>query len=211
MFSNDEMDFSELIQSYFLKRTGKGLIFSSRDLDLLLKWEKSGCSAGTVCKGIDAAVERANRIPRDLFACRKYIEEGMGVKKPNRKPQVAVQVKTNLSAEPQPANGPMVEREELVGIVKRYARQNPHGEFQSLYIEALKELADENLDIDVFGFEENFYARAFLSLPENKQVEIDDQILSKLNAVLSTMSPKARLATITAKRRAYLERKMSGE
>ena len=208
MFSNDEMDFSELIQSYFLKRTGKGLIFSSRDLDLLLKWEDSGCSAGTVCKGIDAAVERAIRTPRDLFACRKYIEESMVVKKPGLMPNSAQRKPIPTAKKDAP---PLGEREELMGIVKRYARKKPHSDFQELYATALAELRDTCLDIDIFAFEENFYEKAFSTLPENEQKEIDDEIFKKLNVVLSTMSPKAKAATIAAKRRASLDRKMNSD
>ena len=211
MFSNDEMDFSELIQSYFLKRTGKGLIFSSRDLDLLLEWEATGCSAATICKGIDAAVERANRTPRDLFACRKYVEEGMGIKKkPEKKTQTSAAVEKKAVLVP-PSSEPLGEREELLGMVKNYARKNPHSDFQKLYADALQELGDASLEIDVFAFEEKFYESAFLTLPASDQKEIDDGILRKLNAVLSTMSPKARLATITAKRRSYMEGKLSND
>ncbi len=206
MFSNDEMNFSELIQSYFLKRTGKGLIFSSRDLDLLLKWEESGCSVGTICKGIDAAVERSNRTPRDLFACRKFIEEMMGPKKPFKLHASSPQI---IPLEEASVPPPPDDRDALLVMVKRYAQKSSNDRFQELYAQSLKLLGDPNVEIDVFEFEDKFYQNAFFALADPLQREIDEEINRTLGPVLSTMSPKARKATIKAKRRALLERKMS--
>ncbi|GEM_PF-4362575 len=201
MFSNDEMDFTELIQSYFLKRTGKGLIFSSRDLDLILKWESLGCSPATICKGIDLAVEKSRRPPRDLFGCRKYIEEGFGPKEP----------KTQVKTRPKPVHTnpvqdtPQPDPKGTVGeLIKSLDRAYPHADFRALYEDALKGEEDPDL-------EESIFEKAFLSLDEEEQIAMDEAILRKLKTVLNTMSPRARSATIAAKRRMAMEEKIEAQ
>ncbi|MEZ4458675.1 MAG: hypothetical protein R3E66_02895 [bacterium] len=72
--TSDEYGYFETIQAFFLEMTGKGLVLSSRDVEALIKWRDEGATAATICKGIERAIEARAEKPRDIWACRKWIE-----------------------------------------------------------------------------------------------------------------------------------------
>ena len=72
--TSDEYGYFETDQAFFLELTGKGLVLSSRDVEALIKWRDEGATAATICKGIERAIEARAQKPRDIWACRKWIE-----------------------------------------------------------------------------------------------------------------------------------------
>lgn len=66
-------DYYDFVHRYFLELTGRGLVLSSRDLNLLKTWREAGVSAAIVCQGIDRAVQEIKN-PRDIYGCKKFID-----------------------------------------------------------------------------------------------------------------------------------------
>lgn len=214
-FNLNALNFSEVVQSYFLERTGKGLIFSSRDLDLLMKWENTGSSPATICKGIDMAVERARKTPRDLFSCKSYVEETIGKSSPltktkptKTKPTKNKPTKNKISTQShveESSLNPIKENENALQILKHAEKQSSYTYFESLYRHAIQTLESEK-ELDLFLFEKTFFNNAFSALPESEKQRIDIEIKTRLHSVLRTMSEKAKNGTLAAKRRTVLEK-----
>lgn len=68
--------FFDIIQAYFTKLTGRFMMFSGRDMDLLEQWRAQGATAVAICRGIRDAVMHMDqrKPPRDLYNCRDFIE-----------------------------------------------------------------------------------------------------------------------------------------
>lgn len=69
--------FFDIIQAYFTQVTGRFIMFSGRDMELLRAWRMQGASPAVVCRGIREAVlftqEADGQPPRNIWACRKFI------------------------------------------------------------------------------------------------------------------------------------------
>lgn len=69
--------FFDIIQAYFTQVTGRFIMFSGRDMELLRAWRVQGASPAVVCRGIREAVlftqEADGQPPRNIWACRKFI------------------------------------------------------------------------------------------------------------------------------------------
>jgi hypothetical protein len=74
LYVTSEYGYFETVQAYFLELTGKGLVLSSRDIEALSAWQAQGATAATICKGIERAVAAKASKPRDIWACRAWIE-----------------------------------------------------------------------------------------------------------------------------------------
>lgn len=74
LYVTSEYGYFETIQAFFLELTGKGLVLSSRDVEALAAWQAQGATAATICKGIERAVAAKGSRPRDIWACRAWIE-----------------------------------------------------------------------------------------------------------------------------------------
>lgn len=70
----DNLSFVDAVTRFFSEKTGRCLVVSSRDTELLMRWEKSGSSVATICEGIEEAIGGLKRPPRDLFACKAFVE-----------------------------------------------------------------------------------------------------------------------------------------
>ncbi len=72
----DVIGFFDIIQAYFTKLTGRFMMFSGRDMDLLERWRGQGATAVAICRGIRDAVMHMDQRdpPRDLYNCRDFIE-----------------------------------------------------------------------------------------------------------------------------------------
>lgn len=66
----------DTIQFYFLEVTGKGIMFSGRDMELLRQWRDEGATATVICRGIKEAISNMDDDdpPRGVYACQGWIE-----------------------------------------------------------------------------------------------------------------------------------------
>lgn len=71
----DNRAYFDTIQSYFHERTGRGLVLSSRDLELLIGWKRGGATANVICRALDEAIDRLQAPPRDLHAIRRFVDQ----------------------------------------------------------------------------------------------------------------------------------------
>ena len=67
--------FFDIIQAYFTQITGRFVMFSGRDMELLRTWRTQGASPACICRGIREAVlnMQEDQPPRSIYNCRKFI------------------------------------------------------------------------------------------------------------------------------------------
>ncbi len=75
IFPAEQMGYFDAIQAYFLELTGRGAVLSGRDVRLLVDWRDRGADVAQICKGLEQAVRELHQPPRDIFACRYYVED----------------------------------------------------------------------------------------------------------------------------------------
>src|SRR5690554_390547 len=75
-YSPPSAGFFDTIQVYFLELTGRGVMFSGRDMELLCRWRDEGASAAIICRGIkEAALSMSDaQPPRGVRWCQGWIE-----------------------------------------------------------------------------------------------------------------------------------------
>lgn len=66
----------DTIQMFFLELTGRAVMFSGRDMELLCRWRDQGATAAIVCRGIEEAVRSMaeDEPPRGVRSCQGWIE-----------------------------------------------------------------------------------------------------------------------------------------
>jgi hypothetical protein len=76
-YSPQNVGFFDTIQMYFLEATGRGIMFSGRDMELLCRWRDQGASAAMICRGIQEAVSSMaeDEPPRGVRSCQAWIEQ----------------------------------------------------------------------------------------------------------------------------------------
>lgn len=67
--------FFDIIQAYFTQITGRFVMFSGRDIELLRAWRMQGATPACICRGIREAVlnMQEGEPPRSIYNCRKFI------------------------------------------------------------------------------------------------------------------------------------------
>ncbi len=191
------------VRDYFLERTGRGLVMSSRDMELMLGWFRSGASAAIVCQGIDDALESLRDIPRDLHACRKFVQERLEKLGPT-----AAHVVSRRPPSPRVATDRVTESMLLQKLAR--ARKSPsRPEFGTVYESLFPEMNDalaEGADDTAlaYTFEDRLADQAYRALQTADRERIDSEIESKLGPRLSAMPPEGRRETIEAHRRDIL-------
>ena len=155
-------------------------------MELLLSWEKSGASVATICDALDYAIDNANRPPRDLFACKKYVEQKIGT--PNsslrlsRKPTVST-----------PKPDPIVQAIQKLEDARSTAE---HEAIRAAYTRALEKVEVAPLD----EVEDELLNDVIASLSTDEHERFDETVRSTFATQLARMSPKAAQATFVSKR-----------
>lgn len=76
-YSPPDAGFFDTIQIYFLELTGRAVLFSGRDMELLCQWREQGATAALICRGIQQAVAsmQEGQSPRGIHGCQRWVEE----------------------------------------------------------------------------------------------------------------------------------------
>lgn len=69
------MTYLEHVTTYFISLVGRGVSLSSRDVEIVNRWEAHALPVGDVCAAISSAYEQARRPPRfSLADCRRAVD-----------------------------------------------------------------------------------------------------------------------------------------
>lgn len=200
----DNRAYFESIQDYFLERTGRGLMLSSRDLELLIGWRQSGATAQTVCRGIDDAVESLRGVPRDLHAVKRYVEPRLS-ENVSAAPVFRPHTSANPRA-PQKQEDPWaVAIETLTDARAQVARPELAESFGEVMrrIRAAKETNADPWTV-LFDLDDFLVRDVFDRLGEDERRRIDLEIEGQHGAHLSVMGDDAREQTMLESRRRAL-------
>lgn len=211
---SDNRTYFDAVQNYFLERTGKGLVLSSRDLELLLSWRRSGASAAIVCQGIDEAVDTLQNGPRDLHACRKYVEPRLADVQTLRPattfarpaaPARAPIVETKVDEHPAPKDDPYTRR--LVEACTAAGDTVFAHVYRTLAARLTEALAtSDDAVTTAYEFDDVLVDKAYEALPSDDRRKIDAEIDSRYGAHLAMMPPQGREETMRASRRDILQK-----
>lgn len=211
----------DTIQVYFLEVTGRGIMFSGRDLELLSRWRDEGATATVICRGIKEALSNMDDDdpPRGIWACQGWIEAEI-----ERAREISTGGHTDGSAsatraaaaEPEPeADGNAYKGlfEEALSNVEKAGRTCDEEPVKEVYREAWRELrtlADASSVDDPFSelaaIEDALVDGYFRALDRAEQERIEDAISEQNRADLAIMSPEARREHLAARRRRLLIR-----
>ncbi|MBA2663100.1 MAG: hypothetical protein H0U74_12460 [Bradymonadaceae bacterium] len=203
----DSMGFFDTIQVFFMELTGRAIMFSGRDLELLSRWRAQGVTAAVVCRGLKEAVEALGEgdPPRGIYNCRAYIE-----------PLVAVARQKGVGGhEDEQIDAPADESEvfeRALGNIERAGKASEDDKIKALYREAYRRVRllckggvatpfDELAAVEralVDGF--------FAALDQIEQARIEERIVRENEQIVARMSPQARREHLLARRRLVLVR-----
>lgn len=206
--ATDKRAFFDTVQDYFLERTGRGLVLSSRDLELLLDWRNHGASAAAVCQGIDEAVSSLNKSPRDLHACRSYIEPkiGSGVGPVRRQPRPRTRdERSDQQHDPEDRlwSAAMVRLDDAASKAQRSELKTTYARARGRLQEARAASADPYDTL--FELEDWIVDATFQSLPDDERLGIDREVEARHGAHLRIMSDDARSDAVRSTRRDILD------
>lgn len=206
-YPTDSMGFFDTIQIYFMELTGRAIMFSGRDLELLSRWRAEGASAAVVCRGLRDAVEAMGEkeLPRDIYNCRKYIE-----------PQVQMAREKAVGGHDAVDFGAEADAEEGVfaGVLRNLVEAGRRAEGESikeLYrdayrrVRALKEASAEAFD-ELARVERALVDGFFERLEAGERARIEARIVQESRPLLEQMSAEARAEHLRARRRLLLIR-----
>ncbi len=205
--SSDNRSYFDAIQNYFLERTGNGLILSSRDLELLMNWRKSGASAALVCQGIDEAVESLNREPRDLHSCKRFVEPRLGDRQVDEYSRPARRAPT--SAEPDDDSGQLDPWSDALERLDKARSKTDSPALLSTYAQTaarIREAMHTSADPyeTLFGLEDWIVDETFDALAEEERRRIDLEIEGRHGPRLSMMTDQGKEQAFRAGRRRIL-------
>lgn len=204
------LGFHDIIQAYFVRLTGKFVMFSGRDMALLEDWRGQGASAASVCRGIRDAVRWMHNMdpPRDLYNCRTYIE-----------PHIERARSRHISVEPSPMQryeAGMRQSEALSRALQIIERAGPHCKrmgVQAIYRHAWYHIRGlgEGMDLDeqyraLLELEEALAEQFFEILEPAKQSALEQQIQHEARTLGLKMSEDGWRHHIAARRRFLLAR-----
>lgn len=206
-YPTDSMGFFDTIQIYFMELTGRAIMFSGRDLELLSRWRAEGASAAVVCRGLRDAVEAMGEkeLPRDIYNCRKYIE-----------PQVQMAREKAVGGHDASDSGAEADAEEGVfaGVLRNLVEAGRRAEGESvkeLYrdayrrVRALKDASAEAFD-ELARVERALVDGFFERLEAGERARIEERIVQESRPLLEQMSAEARAEHLRARRRLLLIR-----
>lgn len=199
---SDSRAYFAAVQDYFLERTGRGLVLSSRDLELLMEWLDSGASAAIVCQAIDDAIDRLEKLPRDIYSCRKYMESRLS------------QLPTRSLRAPQPVRrAPQPSMDETPSLLQKLqaARESARRlEFRDVYARLYPMIAEAIAGgadplVVAYQYDDQLVDEAFAALGSDERRKIDLEIEGRFGAHLAMMPPEGREDTLRASRRDILQ------
>lgn len=200
MDASDHRVFFESVQAYFLDRTGRGLMLSSRDIELVMAWRSDGATVALVCRAIDEATERLAKTPRDLYALRRFVDERLRESAPAAPLFVEAPRPTSEPTAPWDDAHAMVssalttsDRPEVVGALQLVAQRIDAAKTQDL--EPWSTLAE---------LDDLLVNELFSRLSEDERRLIDLEIEANHGAMLSMLDAPARAAAMLEGRRATL-------
>ncbi|AWV88069.1 hypothetical protein DN745_01455 [Bradymonas sediminis] len=217
---------------YFLEVTGRGVMFSGRDMELLCRWRDEGATAAIICRGIKEAVlsMEEGEPPRGVRSCQGWIEREIESARERASGGHIVAPHEEVAPEPAPAPAPPAPVEEQT------AQPAPTNPYEPLLkdvlakIEAAGQACTEDtlraayrdawratralLERDTLpdpygalaGIEDALADGYFRALDQQKQQAIADAISADDPAGLAMMSPSAREEHLAARRRSFLMR-----
>jgi adenylate kinase family enzyme len=186
------------IENYFLNHVTKGIMLSSKEYDLIMKWKARGVPKEVVYKGISKAIENCrkkfagNEFPRSLVYYASFVEDEI------RNYKIFQEDKSDKTE--QKLND-FIQRilDRLAKVITTEKREG----MRKHYIEIRKKISGLiNLnEEDIFklfeDIEKEFYESFFQSLPLSEQ----DRIISKAKEMISKRS---RFMTERARRESVL-------
>jgi hypothetical protein len=208
----------DTIHFYFLEVTGKGILFSGRDLELLSRWRDEGATATVICRGINEAVTNMDDDdpPRGVYACQGWIEAEI-----ERAREMATGGHIGRQASPDPSPPEQDQStsayadlfEEALANIERGGKSCDAEDLRQVYRQAWKEL---KVLVDGAGIDDPFSELAaiedalvdgyFRALDRLDQDRIEDAISEQNRADLAIMSAEAREEHLAARRRKLLIR-----
>lgn len=209
-----DQSYFERIQRFFTEVTGCAVLLSGRDLELLEQWREAGVPPSAVCKGLRDAAEAMpdDDPPRDVHACRKWIEPYV-----ERAATRAVGSDDDSSStDDSPTGGqqdgvsPLLDR--ALDRVERAGRRADRESVREVYREAWRRLRDARREGDAEPYEALSAVEAalvdgyFRALDRQEQEALEERIASQNRELLERMSPEARREHLRARRRRLLMR-----
>jgi len=192
--TSGEYGYFETIQAFFLELTGKGLVLSSRDIETLKKWADQGASAATVCVGIERAIDALAEKPRDIWACRAWIEPLVAVA---RTRAVESEIESENQVDPQL---------EALQKIEEAGRAAERAAFKQAYRDAWSRVraAEQQALWETLILTDSALVQAFLAaLSEEERLAVQKTVLA--DPGLAGMSGDAREHHTTAKTRRILQ------
>jgi hypothetical protein len=215
------LGFHDIIQAYWVRLTGKFVMFSGRDMALLEDWRSQGATAASVCRGIRDAVMWMHQQdpPRDLYNCRTYIEphverarsrtilgaEGVSVL------DYAREIEKQRVADGERRQPPALER--ALDIIERAGASCKRDELRTIYRHAWYHVRGLGADLDLdeqyralLELEEMIAEQFFELLPEPVRKKIEIEIVQEATSLGLRMSEDGWVHHIAARRRFLLAR-----
>lgn len=215
------LGFHDIIQAYWVRLTGKFVMFSGRDMALLEDWRSQGATAASVCRGIRDAVMWMHQQdpPRDLYNCRTYIEphverarsrtilgaEGVSVL------DYAREIEKQRVADGERRQPPALER--ALDIIERAGASCKRDELRTIYRHAWYHVRGLGSDLDLdeqyralLELEEMIAEQFFELLPEPVRKKIEIEIVQEATSLGLRMSEDGWVHHIAARRRFLLAR-----
>lgn len=215
------LGFHDIIQAYWVRLTGKFVMFSGRDMALLEDWRSQGATAASVCRGIRDAVMWMHQQdpPRDLYNCRTYIEphverarartiEGaQGISASDYARELGNQRNTDGEKRLPAA------LERALDIIERAGASCKQDELRTIYRHAWYHVRGLGTDLDLdeqyralLELEELIAEQFFELLPERVRKKIEIEIVQEATSLGLRMSEDGWVHHIAARRRFLLAR-----
>ncbi len=216
------LGYFETIQMFFLEVTGRGIMFTGRDLEALSRWRAEGATTKMVCLGIEEAVASMpdEDPPRDIFACRAWVEAQIESARERSTGGHAGAGKAEQSPPEQVEQSEYIEQaddgtgnlfDEALSNIERAGRQCDDERRRQVYRKAwrkVRELVEASGVDDPFAelaaIEDALVDAYFRALDRAEQDRIEDAISEQNRADLAIMSPEARQEHLAARRRRLL-------
>lgn len=200
------MGFFDTVQAFFLEMTGRGMVLSARDIELLMRWRDHGASPAVICQGIDRAVSAMEDRPRDIWACRYHIEPLVERARRSATGRASSNEETPDETEDTGDYAEILLKHALEAVEEAGARCEEE-RFREIYREAwrtLKSVEHEDALTEISALDEAIMSAFFKALEDDEQDQIDERIKSANRALLRSMSASARQRHLEVHRRRLL-------
>lgn len=220
--------FFDTIQVYFLELTGRAIMFSGRDMELLCRWRDEGASAAIICRGIaEAARNMADgEPPRGVRSCQVWIEREIASARARASGGRAEEVapaaqptapRDNAPAEAAPTVAASNPHEALLKSAlariesagQACPEDGPRRVFRDAW-RSTRALLDRDTLTDPYSelaaIEDALADGYYRALDLQKQQAIAQAIVAQDPGALALMSPAAREEHLAARRRSWLVR-----